>query len=358
MNNRYIPFLIVPVVIGLILAQSFLFVVRETESAIVILLGDPKEEIDNSGLYFKVPWAEVVKIDKRNLEYDLARDMEITDVNQERLTVDAFVRYRIDEPTIYYQSFRSAAGSDAGLKRAGEAGIDRIMQNALRQTLGEVSIEDIVTRLRAELMRRIGERMESEASRFGVEIIDVRIRRADYPVDIAQTVYDQMGSARKEEAELIRSEGQRENTRIQAEANRRRAEILAEANRLALEIQGQADATRNCIFAGAYDGLPVAVTREEVNEPTLADPDAVNADGSPVGPTLEIIDTAAGGPRILCRFTSPEATRDPERAEFFAFYRSLLAYEEALKNGDDTTILLSPDSEFFRYFNNLQGNRR
>ena len=364
MNSRFVPLLIFPVIVGLILAQSFLFVVRETESAIVIVLGDPKEEISEAGLNFKLPWAEVVKIDRRNLEYDLARDMEITDVNQERLTVDAFVRYRIDEPTVFYQNFRSAAGSDAGLKRAGEAAIDRVMQNALRQTLGEVSIEDIVTRLRAELMRRIGQRMEAEASRFGVEIIDVRIRRADYPGDIAETVYDQMGSARKEEAQLIRSEGQRENTRIQAEANRRRAEILAEANRIALEIQGQADATRNCIFAGAYDGLPVRISRENVGTPTLAADDAptggVTGEGvTNDGPDLEaIVDTAAGGPRILCEFTDNGAARDPQRAEFFAFYRSLLAYESALRNGEDTTILLSPDSEFFRYFNNLEGRRQ
>ena len=367
MNNRFLPLLIIPIVVGLLIAQSFMFVVRETESAIVILLGNPKEEISEAGLYFKLPWAETVKIDRRNLEYDLARDMEITDVNQERLTVDAFVRYRIDEPTVFYQSFRSAAGSDAGLKRAGEAAIDRIMQNALRQTLGEVSIEDIVTRLRAELMRRIAERMESEASRFGVEIIDVRIRRADYPGDIAQTVYDQMGSARKEEAELIRSEGQRENTRIQAEANRRKEEILAEANRLALEIQGQADATRNCIFAGAYDGLPVEISRETVATPSLAAEDAPDggltgdgvSNGDIDGPDLEaIVDTAAGGPRIICNFSGTSDVRDPNRAEFFAFYRSLLAYEKALRNGDDTTILLSPDSEFFRYFNNLEGRRQ
>ena len=317
-------------------AQTALFKVRETENAIVILLGNPQRVVTEAGLNVKLPWADVVKIDKRNLEYDLVRAMEVTDVNQERLTVDAFARYRIVDPLLYYQSFKSGAGDSRTLLLNGQNGIERIMQNSLRQTLGEVSIEDIVTRLRAELMLRITQRMENEARRFGVQIIDVKIRRADYPADIAQTVYNQMSSARTEEAELIRSEGRRENTRIQAEANRKREEILADANRQSLEIQGQADATRNCIFAGAYDGLPVVVERIEAEE----------VEGA-------VTDYGVG---VTCSFADDNASRDPQRAEFFAFYRSLLAYEEALQKGD-TTILLSPDSEFFRYFNNLQGTR-
>jgi membrane protease subunit HflC len=324
----------------LFVARACTFVVKETETAIVIVLGSPKGVIARAGLNAKLPWADIVKIDKRNLEYDLVRAMEITDVNQERLTVDAFARYRIIDPLVYYQSFKSGAGDDAGLKRAGQLGIERIMQNSLRQTLGEVSIEDIVTKLRAELMQRIAMRMESEAKKFGVEMIDVKIRRADYPADIAQTVYDQMSSARTEEAELIRSEGKRDSTRIQAEANRKRAEILADANRASLEVTGQADATRNCIFAGAYDGLPVIVESVKT-ENTEAE-------------------TAAGstnyGVGITCRFAEGNAARDPQRAEFFAFYRSMLAYEEALKKGG-STIVISPDSEFLRYLNNLQGQR-
>ena len=338
-QNRLLIAIAGSLVALLFAARACTFVVKETETAIVIELGSPKGVIAKAGLNLKLPWADIVKIDKRNLEYDLVRAMEITDLNQERLTVDAFARYRIIDPLVYYQSFKSGAGDDAGLKRAGQLGIERIMQNSLRQTLGEVSIEDIVTKLRAELMQRIAKRMESEARKFGVEIIDVKIRRADYPADIAQTVYDQMGSARTEEAELIRSEGKRDSTRIQAEANRKRAEILAEANRASLEITGQADATRNCIFAGAYDGLPVIVESGKAETPA---------------------ESAAGGASpavgITCRFAEGNAARDPQRAEFFAFYRSMLAYEDALKKGN-STILLSPDSEFLRYLNNLQGQR-
>ena len=319
-----------------IFAQTCLFVVRETENAIVIVLGDPKAVVTDAGINLKLPWADVVKIDKRNLEYDLDTAMEVNDVNQERLTVDAFARYRIVEPLVYYQSFRAGGGNSASLRANGQSGIESIMRNSLRQTLGEVSIGDIVTNLRAELMERIADRMENEARKFGVEIIDVKIRRADYPSDIAETVYAQMSSARLEEAQLIRSEGQRDNTRIQAEANRRRAEILADANRQSLEITGQADATRNCIFAGAYDGLPITISQ--------------NAEGVDGVVADSVLNT------VTCEFTSQNAQRDPNRAEFFAFYRSLLAYEESLRQGE-TTILLSPESEFFRYFNDLQGGR-
>jgi len=342
-QNRAVLLAIAGLFAVVLFAQTCLFVVRETENAIIIVLGNPRGVVSEAGLNFKLPWANVVKIDKRNLGFDLDRAMEVSDVKQERLTVDAFARYRIVEPLVYYQRFKaSGAADDLSLKRAGQEAIKRIMQNSLRQTLGEVSIEDIVTNLRAELMKRIATRMEEEARKFGVEIIDVKIRRADYPSDIAQTVYDQMSSARKEEAELIRSEGKRENTRIQAEANRTRAEILADANRQALEITGQADATRNCIFAGAYDGLPVEIEETE---------------GAPAEEGAAAAQQGHVRPQVTCAFTDPNAPRDQQRAEFFAFYRSLQAYEKALKTGE-TTILLSPDSEFFRYFNNLEGKRK
>lgn len=340
--NRLIPF-VMPAVIGaFLLAQTCFFIVRESENAIVIVLGDPKGVVTDAGLHLKLPWADVVNIDNRNIGYDLDEPMEVSDVNQERLTVDAFARYRIVDPLVYYQRVRGGASDASNLRSSGQAAIKGIMQNALRQALGEVSIDDIVTKLRAELMKRIATRMEDEARKFGVEIIDVKITQADYPDDIAQTVYSQMSSARNEEAELIRSEGKRDNTRIQAEANRRRVEILADARRSSLEMQGAADATRNCIFAGAYDGRPVKL--EEVR----ADP---NKEGSPTNSAAKDY-----GATVSCSFVDPNASGDAERAEFFAFYRSLQAYEAALKSGE-TTILLSPDSEFFRYFNNLNGRR-
>lgn len=340
-QSRVFIGILVAIVAAFIAAQAFFFIVRETENAIVIVLGNPRGVVTEAGVHPKLPWAEVIKIDKRNLEYDLAQAMEVSDINQERLTVDAFARYRIIEPLVYYQSFRSGAGDWQSLRESGQSGIQRIMMNSLRQTLGEVAIEDIITTRRAELMNRIGQRMQDEARKFGVEIIDVRIRRADYPSDIAERVYAQMGSARTEEAELIRSEGKRENTRIQAEAERMREQILADARRRALEIQGDADATRNCIFAGAYDGVSIRI------EETETAPEQTPAGSAQTG--------ASRAP-VTCKFVEGGAARNPERAEFFAFYRSLLAYEEALRKGE-STILLSPDSEFFRYFNDLNGKR-
>ena len=284
--------------VGFILITRSMYAVQETEHAIVIQLGEPKREVSDPGLYFKLPWEDAVKIDKRNLEYDLDRPMEVSDVRQERLTVDAFARYRITQPQLYYQRFISSAGDPSRLQIAGERGIRQIMENSLRQALGEVTIQDIITNLRTELMDRIESGMQSEAQKFGVQIIDVKIRKADYPDDIAETVYGQMRAQRQERAELIRAEGRRESTRIKAEAERERAEILAKANQESLEIKGDADATRNATFNEAYN-------------------------------------------------------QDPE---FFAFYRSLIAYEQAFEQGE-TTILLSPDSEFLRYFNDLQGRR-
>ena len=334
MKNRALSLLVVVAIGAFIIAQTCLFMVRETETAIVILLGEPKTVITEAGLNLKNPLANVVKLDKRNLEYDLAQVIEVTDVNQERLTVDAFVRYRIVSPQTYYERFRAEGESAAALKRAGQNSIDGIMQASLRQTLGEVSIADIVTNLRATLMRRIADRMSANASEFGVQIIDVKIRRADYPDDIAVTVYNQMSSARKETAQLIRSEGTRESTEIEADANRRRVEIVADAQRKALQIKGEADATRNCILAGAYDGVAVEVLQ----------PNSVDADGADDGG----VDASA----VRCKFLDGGRSRDQRRAEFFAFYRSLEAYENSLQGGN-TSILLSPDSEFFKYFNEL-----
>ncbi|HXI87049.1 MAG TPA: protease modulator HflC [Parvularculaceae bacterium] len=345
-KNQYLAALVVGIVLLFVVADSCLFSVRETENAIVVVLGDPQGVVTKAGLHPKLPWASIIKIDKRNLGYNLDRPMEITDVNQERLTVDAFARYHIVEPLKYYQSFAATGAHDpVRLRESGQDAIRRIMQNALRQTLGEVTIGDIVTTQRAELMQRIAKRMEQQTRKFGVEIIDVKINRADYPDDIQQTVYNQMISARQEEAQLIRSEGKREATRIRAEADRRRTEILANANRQSLEIRGQAEAARNCIFAGAYDGLPVTIAPMQEGKNDVAKKEQKEeGDGK----------QTQSSARVTCTISNASAPRDPERAEFFAFYRSLQAYENALK-GDNTTILLSPKSEFFQYFNNLEG---
>jgi len=353
MSRMIGPGLIVAVVVGFFVLTSFLFAVGERQQAIVLRFGDPVRVEDTAGLKGKLPIENVVVLDKRNLEYDHDAQ-EIFTVNQERLVVDAFVRYQIIEPLRYYESFRGAGGSDqASLRREGEKRLAAVLESSLRAVLGEATDIAIIRDRRAELMLAINELMSAEVVKFGVRIIDVKIRRADFPQENEEDVYQRMRSERIQIAQRIRAEGEEQFRRITAQADRAETEILARANRLGLEIQGKADATRNCIFAGAYDGAPVKIVEKE---PTTTPP----ADGEDVLAANEVApastEVAVLSPEqaltITCEF-QPGGARDPQRAEFFAFYRSLLAYEEALKKGE-TTILLSPDSEFFRYFKDFQ----
>jgi len=363
--NRFIgPGLLIGAVVVVMVVTSFVFTVKETEQAIVLRFGDPVRVETDAGLKFKLPIENDVKLDKRNLEYDHPA-REIFTVNQERLVVDAFVRYRIIEPLRYYESFRAASGGDQlSLRRAGERRIEAVLESSLRGVLGEATDIDIIRNRRAALMQAIRDVMAEEAVRFGVEIIDVKIRRADFPKENEDDVFQRMRSERIQIAQRIRAEGEEQARRITAQADRAETEILARAQREALEIQGRADATRNCIFAGAYDGLPVRITVNElepVEELIEASEEAVETIAeAPVAqesfsPSVDFESTRAvadPSTEIRCEFL-PGGQRDPQRAEFFAFQRSLLAYEQALRDGE-TTILLSPDSEFFRYFNNFQ----
>lgn len=356
------PGLVIGAIVLLLVLNAFLFKVGERERAIVLRFGDPVRVEGEAGLKAKFPIENVIFIDKRNLEYD-NQALEIFTVNQERLVVDAFIRYQIIEPLRYYESFRQGGAGQNELRREGERRLAAVLESSLRRVLGEATDTEIIRDNRAELMGRIREATAEEARKFGVRIIDTKIRRADFPQENEDDVYQRMRSERIQIAQRIRAEGDEQAQRIQAQADRRETEILADANRRALEIQGRADAARNCIFAGAYDGVPVRIREEELDssvteaerpdEASLFDPDGdapspAQAPQSAV-PANEANNNAA---IITCQFL-PGGTRDPERAEFFAFYRSLDAYEQALKQGE-TTILLSPDSEFFRYFKDFQ----
>lgn len=363
MNRLIGPGLIIGVFAVVLVVTSLAFTVNEREQALVLRFGDPvRDEID-AGLKFKLPIENVIYLDKRNLEYDHPA-REIFTVNQERLVVDAFVRYRIVEALRYYESFRAASGGDQrSLREAGERRIEAVLESSLRGVLGEATDIDIIRDRRAQLMQGIRDVMAEEARRFGVEIIDVKIRRADFPQENEDDVYQRMRSERIQIAQRIRAEGDEQARRITAQADRAETEILARARREALEVQGRADAARNCIFAGAYDGVPVRITEIELDENNIAldtpsdvsatDPDAPGEDGSEVSISLDAVQAVADpSTQISCEFL-PGGQRDPQRAEFFGFQRSLLAYEQSLRDGE-TTILLSPDSEFFRYFNDFQ----
>ena len=275
----------------LFLVLSAAFVVPETRSAIVLRFGEPTNVYTTAGLKFKAPIIENVQfIDKRNRELDHA-EIEIIASNQERLRVDAFARYRVVDPLQFYQAVRTIG--------EGERRLLSLMEDSLRRVLAEVSVDEIVTTQRPALMRRIRDLFGENARGLGVEIIDVKIRRADLPPQNSQAVFQRMITERQQLAQQIRSEGAEAAKQIRAQADRQATEILARAGEEAERIRGAADAERNGVYAAAYG-------------------------------------------------------KDPE---FFDFYRSLIAYEAALAEGQ-TTLVLSPDSEFFRYFNDLQGSRQ
>jgi len=267
------------------------FIVPETHSALVFRFGEPKNQYTDAGLKFKLPFAESVNfIDKRNRNLEQGQT-EIIARNQERLIVDAFARYRVTDPLLFYQSVRAI-----------EVGEDRLasqLDRSIRAVLGEVTVDEIISERRSELMLRIRDLVSQSARPLGVEVIDVKIRRADLPQTNSEAVFQRMIAERRQLAQQYRSEGNEQANQIRAQADRQVIEIKAQAEEEAQKIRGAADGERNAVFAAAYG-------------------------------------------------------KDPE---FFAFYRSLLAYEEALQKGD-TRILLSPDSEFFRYFNNLEGRRQ
>jgi membrane protease subunit HflC len=288
MRNTPVAVFIAAVAIGLFILINSAFIVRESQSAIVLRFGDPQTQHTRAGLKFKAPFVENhVYIDRRNRELDQDA-IEVIVANQERLLVDAFARYRIADPLRFYQSVRSE-----------EAGDDRLrtqVNQTVRRVLGEATVDDIVSGRRNELMLRIRELLGASARQLGIEIIDVKIRRADLPPQNSQAVFQRMITERNQLAQQIRAQGNEEAQKITAQADREATEIRSKATEESEKLRGQADAERNAVFATAYG-------------------------------------------------------KDPE---FFAFYRSLLAYEEALKKGD-STILLSPDSEFLRYLNSVRG---
>lgn len=274
----------------IIIIGNAAFIVPETQSAIVLRFGAPKSVYSSAGLKFKLPFAEnAYFVDKRILGFE-GDDVEIIASNQERLLVDAFVRYRIDNPQQFYQSVRTQEG--------GEARLSSIMKQTLGRVLGSSTVDQIVSTDRARLMRGIADLLTEDVRGLGMEIVDVKIRRADLPTQNSQAVFQRMITERRQQAEKTRAEGNATAQQIRAQADRKATEEIAKAEEESQKIQGAADAERNAVFAAVYG-------------------------------------------------------KDPE---FFAFYRSLLAYEQALRSGD-STILLSPNSEFFRYFNNLRGKR-
>lgn len=290
MSRFSLPLIGIAAFAFLVILLNSAFIVPETHSALVFRFGEPKSQYQEAGLKIKLPFAESVNfIDQRNRHLE-QEPVEIIARNQERLIVDAFARFKIVDPLLFYQSVRTETN--------GEARLGNQLNDSLRAVLGSVTVDEIISERRSELMSRIQEQLTRSARPLGVEIIDVKIRRADLPQTNSEAVFQRMIAERRQIAQQYRSEGNERANQLRAQADRQVIEIKAEAEEEAQKIRGAADGERNAVFAQAYG-------------------------------------------------------KDPE---FFAFYRSLLAYEEALEDGE-TTILLSPNSEFFRYFNDLSGQR-
>jgi membrane protease subunit HflC len=284
--------------IAAIVAYSTFFTVYQTKQALVVRLGQPVRVITEPGLNAKIPFIDsVIYIDKRILNIESAAqeviassaDQSSANVAQagERLVVDAFARYRILDPLKFYQT----VGPDGASSQ-----LSILLNSALRRVLGAATLADAVRNRREDLMGQMREQLDRDARPFGIEVVDVRIRRVDLPEQNSQAVYQRMQTERQREAAEFRAEGSQKSQEIRARADRDVTVLLAEANSQSETIRGQGDAERNRIFADAYG-------------------------------------------------------KDPD---FFAFYRSMQAYERSMQHGD-TRLVLRPDSDFFRYFGDPGG---
>ncbi len=271
-----------------VLASLAFFVVHQNEQVIVLEFGNPVRIITTPGLHWKIPVVQNVEyFDKRILDFD-TQPTEVTASDQKRLMVDAFARYKIVDPLKFYQAVRT----EARVRQT----LGPIIDSSLRRALGSSSFTDVVRDKREELMKRIAKQVNEEGKDFGIEVVDVRIKRADLPQQNSKSVFERMRAEREREAAEFRAQGTGEANRIRATADREATVIRADATRKSEVMRGEGDGERNRIFNDAYG-------------------------------------------------------RDPD---FFAFYRSMQAYEAGMKKGD-TRMLLSPDSEFFRYFTNPLG---
>ena len=271
-------------VIGLVVYLS-LFTVKEINQAIVLQFGDPKKIITTAGLQFKIPFIQnVVFLDRRILSLDPA-PAEVIASDQKRLIVDAYARFKIIDPLKFYIS--------VGDERVARSRLATIINSRIRSVLGKQSLATLLSEERSTQMSIIQEGVNVEAEKFGITIIDVRIKRADLPQANSEAIYKRMQTEREREAKEFRARGAEMAVTITSTADRKVTVILANAEKQSEIMKGEGDGIRNKIFADAFG-------------------------------------------------------QDPD---FFSFYRAMQAYETALIGGD-TTLILSPDSDFFKFFGN------
>lgn len=274
-----------------ILTLASTFEVGQTQQALLLRFGEPVPErglVTEPGLHFKLPFIEsVVYIDRRILDLESPKQ-EILASDNQRLEVDAFVRYRIVDPLKFYQTVGSVARADNQLAS--------VLNSAVRRVLGEANQMQIVRDERVPLTTRIRDQVNAEAERFGVAIVDARMRRVDLPRQISEKVFDRMRTERAREAAEFRALGQQEAQQIRSSAQRDATVIVAEAQQQADTMRGEGEAERSRVFAEAFN-------------------------------------------------------KDPD---FFSFYRSMQAYDAALKT-KGSRFVISPSSDFFRFFDHASG---
>ncbi|GAB7082021.1 protease modulator HflC [Megalodesulfovibrio paquesii] len=232
----------------LVLAASLsCYTVSQVQTAIILELGRPVTVVSAPGLHFKLPWQNAIWFDARILDYD-ARAREILTSDKKTLLVDNYAKWRITDPLKFYQSVRTM---DGALQR-----LDDVIYSELREALGRYSMTEVVSAKRAAIMTEVTERSSRLISEYGIEVVDVRIKRTDLPEQNQKSIYNRMSAERKRQAKQYRSEGEEEAAKIRSEADRERTVILAEARREAEVLLGQGDAEAVRIYADAYGADP------------------------------------------------------------------------------------------------------
>ena len=282
---------IVLAAIVLIYGSTAVYEVRQIEQAIVLYFGNPQRVVTEPGLHVKAPWPfeEVIYYEKRILEFDNAAE-EVIAADQKRLVVDAFAFYRIADPLLFRQKLLD--------ERNALRQMPQLLNSGMREVIGRVPLVEVVSGERAELMQQITDRFNRQASEFGIEVLDVRVKRVDLPKENSEAIYRRMETERQREAAEIRAQGEEQSLRIRAEADRARTVLISGARRESEILRGEGDAEVVSIFADAFG-------------------------------------------------------RD---IDFFTFYRTMQAYRQAL-DGSDTQLVLSPDGDFLRYLNRFDGLR-
>lgn len=243
------PLLVVAIVVavGALLTQSF-FTVHQTQKALVLQLGEPQDKIYGPGLHFKIPFIQnVIYFDARILDYD-ARSTEAFTVDKKAIVLDNYARWRIANPLQFYRTMRTIPGAQARL--------DDVVYSQLRALVGGYTLTEVVSSHRAQIMEEVTRKVADLMRPFGVEVVDVRIKRTDLPAENQRAIFGRMRAERERQAKQYRSEGVEESTRIRSDADRQQAVIVAEAARKSEIIRGEGDAQAAKIYAEAFGKSP------------------------------------------------------------------------------------------------------